>query len=615
MTDWCSKTHREVHLFWEKGCKVGTENKDYPTAIGFIEEALNVIKESKTFSAEYRRSRYYQFHRKLTLFSLKVGDLEGALKYAKLCNRRDLLGDVYYEMECYKKCLDSYTILSKPHNIYPGWDWHAADRISQNRIAKIVRSFFELSKKDPERYSIESLRKHYSWLFEQVISKFNTLENAFHYYRCDKKRKKKKTFENPKTELKLVKDKVKKIKNKLPVFRNFEKFYYERINLIGDMLNKLDFKSAKKELLKLYEVCNNAENLENTHYCYSADLITDIVEIHLLKNEFDKAFEWALEHFEHFDSHWRMIDYYLNIKFLVNKDLDGNDIVNLGFSQQYRDNIASISYKGFYTPSKFAVRHKMNIKTICEKLFQDYKLSLGQSYLKYLYDKYGKYVDEQKLVVEYGEPYLRWWVSPLFGGRYGKYKLEKDLILPNIPSILKLKKEIPYQYDKGCWIHISFSDCKDLIEVVSGLNFKAESICRLDRGVPERGKGWSSENEIYAFLKDLFADYEAYQHFSPEWLSPKHLDVYIPHLQFAIEYQGKQHYEPVEIFGGEDTFRQVQVRDKIKAKLCKDNNVKLLCIRYDDENPEQKILDFIHDEFNLPDNKTNLLNPELTLKK
>jgi hypothetical protein len=602
MANWCRKTHREAQLIWEEGCRVGTENKDYPTAIGLIEEALNVIKESKAFDAPYKTSRYHQFHRQLTLFSLKLGDLETALKYAKLCNQRDLLGDVYYEMERYKECLDSYTILSKPHNIYPGWDWHAADRIPQNRIAKIVRSFFELSKKDPERYSVECLRKHYRWLFEQVISKFNTLENAFHYYRCDKKRKKKKTFEKSKTELKLVKDKVKKIKHKLSVYRNFEKFYYERINLIGDMLNKLDLRSAKKELLKLYEVCDNAEIQGNTHYCYSANLITDIVEIHLLQNESDKAIEWALQHF---DNHWRMIDYYLNVKFLFNKDLDGNDIVNLGFSQEYRNNIASIYYKGFYTPSNFAFRHKMNIKTICEKLFQDYRSSLGQSYLKYLYVKYGKYVDEEKPVVKYGGPYLRWAVYPLFGGRHGKYKLEKDLILPDIPSKIQLKKEIPYKCAEGGWIHIFFSDCKDLIEAVSELNFKSENICRLDRGVPERGKGWSSENEIYAFVNDLFADYEAYQHFSPEWLSPKHLDVYIPHLQFAIEYQGKQHYEPIEFFGGEDAFRQIQVRDRIKAKLCKDNNIKLLCIRYDDENPEQTILDFIHDEFNLSDNKRN----------
>jgi hypothetical protein len=601
MANWCRKTHREAQLIWEEGCRIGNKNKDYLTAIGLIEKALNVIKKSKAFDGPYKTSRYHQFHRQLTLFSLKTGNLEAALKYAKLCNRRDILGDVYYEIESYKQCLDLYTMLSKSYKIHYGYDWHAADRISQNRMPKVVRSFFELNKKQPGRYSIEGLRKRYNWLFEQVISRFDTLENAFQYYRCDKKRKKKRIFDIQKTELNFVKDKVEKIIKKLTGLRNFEEFYYERINLIGDMLNKLDFSSAKNELLKLYEVCNSVEDVGNTIIGYNADLITDIVEIHLINNEIDKAIEWTLDHF---DIHWRMIDYYLNVKILVNKeDLDGDDIVNLGFSQQYRNNIASIYCKGFYTPSNFAVRHKMNIITICEKLFQDYKSSLGQSYLKYLYKKYGKYVDEKKPVVKYGEPYLRWGVYPLFGGRYGKYKLEKDLILPDIPSKIKLKKEIPYKCAKGGWIHIFFSDCKDLIEIVSELNFKAENICRLDRGVPERGKGWSSENEIYAFLNDLFTDYETYQHYSPRWLSPKHLDVYIPHLQFAIEYQGKQHYEPVEIFGGEDAFRQVQVRDRIKEKLCKDNNVKLLCIRYDDENPERTISDFIQDEFNLPDNK------------
>jgi len=48
----------------------------------------------------------------------------------------------------------------------------------------------------------------------------------------------------------------------------------------------------------------------------------------------------------------------------------------------------------------------------------------------------------------------------------------------------------------------------------------------------------------------------------------------------CIEYQGEQHYRPVSIFGGEDSFKSQIKRDKIKKKYCKSNNIELLIIPY-----------------------------------
>lgn len=53
-----------------------------------------------------------------------------------------------------------------------------------------------------------------------------------------------------------------------------------------------------------------------------------------------------------------------------------------------------------------------------------------------------------------------------------------------------------------------------------------------------------------------------------------------------IEYQGEQHYKPIEFFGGEDRFRYRQYNDNIKREFCKDNNIPLIEIKYsltDDE--------------------------------
>lgn len=51
-------------------------------------------------------------------------------------------------------------------------------------------------------------------------------------------------------------------------------------------------------------------------------------------------------------------------------------------------------------------------------------------------------------------------------------------------------------------------------------------------------------------------------------------------LLLLIEFQGKQHYEVVEKFGGEKGLKERQRNDRIKAKFCNDNNIELLEIRY-----------------------------------
>lgn len=57
-------------------------------------------------------------------------------------------------------------------------------------------------------------------------------------------------------------------------------------------------------------------------------------------------------------------------------------------------------------------------------------------------------------------------------------------------------------------------------------------------------------------------------------------DFYLPDYNLCIEYDGRQHYEPVELFGGEEGFLKTKNRDKIKNKFCLDNNIKLFRISY-----------------------------------
>lgn len=58
------------------------------------------------------------------------------------------------------------------------------------------------------------------------------------------------------------------------------------------------------------------------------------------------------------------------------------------------------------------------------------------------------------------------------------------------------------------------------------------------------------------------------------------LDFFIPELQLAIEYNGRQHYESVEQFGGATALQRTQILDQAKRDHCIKNGITLLEIPY-----------------------------------
>lgn len=107
----------------------------------------------------------------------------------------------------------------------------------------------------------------------------------------------------------------------------------------------------------------------------------------------------------------------------------------------------------------------------------------------------------------------------------------------------------------------------------------AENAIRDELGVCAIGEGWISETELYYQIKAAFPAEEVIQHARPAWLGLQHLDVFLPRLQIAIEFQGSQHDRPVDFFGGEEAFRQVQKRDTNKKRKCNKNGVTLIEVR------------------------------------
>ena len=85
---------------------------------------------------------------------------------------------------------------------------------------------------------------------------------------------------------------------------------------------------------------------------------------------------------------------------------------------------------------------------------------------------------------------------------------------------------------------------------------------------------WKHELSLFQTVHKRYPDM-LYQ-YRPDWLGRQSLDLYIPSLRMAIEYQGIQHYLPVEFFGGEEALLQRQELDEQKKRLCEENGVRLI---------------------------------------
>lgn len=70
-------------------------------------------------------------------------------------------------------------------------------------------------------------------------------------------------------------------------------------------------------------------------------------------------------------------------------------------------------------------------------------------------------------------------------------------------------------------------------------------------------------------------------------------DFYLPNLNTLIEYQGKQHFEPVKHFGGKEKYNIQINHDFLKKEYAKINDIVLVCIPYWDYDKISIILEKI----------------------
>lgn len=108
-------------------------------------------------------------------------------------------------------------------------------------------------------------------------------------------------------------------------------------------------------------------------------------------------------------------------------------------------------------------------------------------------------------------------------------------------------------------------------------------------------KSSRGEDEVSEFLSEHKIAFKREHSFNGcVYINKLRFDFYLPKHNAVIEFQGKQHYEPNSYMGGQKDFELRQVRDDIKRKYCKENNICLLEIRYDEIDSIKEILtDFL----------------------
>jgi very-short-patch-repair endonuclease len=157
----------------------------------------------------------------------------------------------------------------------------------------------------------------------------------------------------------------------------------------------------------------------------------------------------------------------------------------------------------------------------------------------------------------------------------GRHKTTEDFI--------KLSKEIngdKYNYDKTIFINFNTKviiTCKkhgDFEQTPAHhLNGQSCPICNLSKG----------ENKIKQFLEKFNIKFNRQKTFDGcEYKKKLQFDFYLPDYNICIEYDGIQHFKPIDFFGGEKSFSECKEKDNMKTDYCAENNISLIRIPYYD---------------------------------
>lgn len=180
---------------------------------------------------------------------------------------------------------------------------------------------------------------------------------------------------------------------------------------------------------------------------------------------------------------------------------------------------------------------------------------------------------------------------PICSRKEGKLKITKtheefveEMRIAN-PTVEIISKYINYNEKVKC----RCTECSWIWEATPGnlLKYRGCPVCACSNG----------ERRIHKFLKDNDIKYNPEYTFEDCFNDRKlRFDFYLPDYNMCIEFDGEQHYRPVD-FGTHDqvkvekNFEALKLRDEIKNEYCKEHNISLLRIPYWDFTNIESILE------------------------
>ena len=158
-----------------------------------------------------------------------------------------------------------------------------------------------------------------------------------------------------------------------------------------------------------------------------------------------------------------------------------------------------------------------------------------------------------------------------------------------ISEFVKIHKDL-FDYSK-----VIFENVEKKVEIIckehgsffqnihKHLNGQGCALCKVN------SKG---EEYITMWLNELNINYIRQHSFETcKYINRLSFDFYLPDHSICIEFDGEQHFKPIEWFGGKEEFIKNQERDKVKNEWCLNNNIDLLRIKYNEVNKIKYILE------------------------
>jgi len=236
-----------------------------------------------------------------------------------------------------------------------------------------------------------------------------------------------------------------------------------------------------------------------------------------------------------------------------------------------------------------------------------HRCNLVSPKLRYCHEMYGTvflqhhgwYVNQSHLRFgvlrqEFGEalfPYLQSECPPEIASRIERARVDQTMFLQEEQRLLQMAqgpdRDDISPNEATYWRNVKFEEAKPMerlrqqaAQSKRAVSTFFENIAREEFGFRKVGERWVSETLLFQIADRVFESEDVIHHHRPEWLGGLELDIYVPSRKLAFEYQGEQHFHPIEIWGGEAALEETRIRDERKRSLCADLGVTLVEVDY-----------------------------------